>query len=183
MSDQAPLVNLLEALLFVSPRPVAVHRLAEVTGRSVEEVRAILESLRAEWAAGGRGFQLQVVAGDAVQMVANPQYADYIRRLQGPTRVDGFSRSLWETVAVVAYHQPVTLAEITHWRGVDSSRALRTLLRMGWVRVVGRKAAPGRPRMYGLSDAFWQTLGLSGVDALPPWQAFIPDAHEDVSVE
>ncbi len=116
-------------------------------------------------------------------MVADPRYADYIRRLQGPARVDGLSRALWETVAVVAYRQPVTLAEITDWRGVDSSRALRTLLRMGWVRVVGRKAAPGRPRMYGVSDTFWQALGLSGVDGLPPWQAFVSDAHEDVSVE
>ncbi|GBC83952.1 Segregation and condensation protein B [bacterium HR11] len=183
MSDQAPLASLLEALLFVSARPVPAHRLAEVVGRPVEEVRAALEALRAEWAATGRGVQLQAVAGDAFQMVANPQYADYIRRLQGPLRVDDLSRALWETAAVVAYHQPVTLAEITHWRGVDSSRALRTLLRMGWVRVVGRKAAPGRPRMYGVSDAFWQALGLSGAEALPPWQAFIPDAHEDVSVE
>jgi segregation and condensation protein B len=183
MSEQAPLAHLLEALLFVAPRPVSVRRLAEVTNRSVEEVRAALESLRAEWAAEGRGIQLQAVAGDAFQMVANPRYADYIRKLQGPARVDGLSRALWETVAVIAYHQPVTLAEITHWRGVDSSRALRTLLRRGWVRVVGRKEAPGRPRTYGISDAFWQALGLSGAEALPPWQTLGPNAYEDVLVE
>lgn len=180
MAESPPLVSLLEALLFVAGRPVSVRRLAEVTGRSVEEVRAALEALGAD---GDRGVQVRAVAGDAFQMVANPRYADYIRKLQGPARPDGLSRALWETMAVVAYHQPVTLAEINHWRGVDSSRALRALLRMGWVRVVGRKAAPGRPRTYGVTDAFFQSLGLSGAGDLPPWQAFAPDEHEDVPVE
>lgn len=161
------LKGILEAILFASGEPLSVDRLLGVVeGVARTELVSALRELQADYAAEGRGLQLVEVAG-GFQLVTRPDCAPWIKRLEKAKEGVKLSRSAMETLAIVAYKQPVVRTEIEEIRGVDSSGVLRTLLERRLIRIVGRKDAHGRPIMYGTTKQFLQAFGLKDLADLP----------------
>lgn len=161
-----------ESLLFAAGTPLSLRRLAEVIGVAQAEVKPALALLHEEYAAPGRGVYLAEVAG-GYQLRTVPEYADYVKTLvrEKPNRL---SRAALETLAIIAYRQPITKVEIEVVRGVDVDAVLNSLLTKKLVRVMGRKDVPGRPWVYGTTPQFLELFGLSDLGSLPP----LPDIHE-----
>ncbi|HET9229814.1 MAG TPA: SMC-Scp complex subunit ScpB [Vitreimonas sp.] len=159
-SDDA--VRAAEALLFAGGEPITAKELGEKLGPAVD-VAAVLMKLKAEYA--GRGVQL-VEAGGGWRFQSAPDLASlFAETREAPRRLP---RAALETLAVIAYHQPVTRAEIEEIRGVSLSRgSMELLLEIGWIRPRGRRRTPGRPLTFGTSDAFLSHFGLASLDALP----------------
>ncbi len=158
-----------ESLLFVADAPVSVGRLAEaleVTAGQVERALADLEAAYAE-----RGLRLQR-AGSRVQLITAPDTAPFVERFLGLEARTRLSRAALETLAIVAYRQPITRPEIEAIRGVNSDSVLRTLLGVGLIEEVGRAPTVGRPILYGTTFEFLQHFGLRGLDELPPLEEF-----------
>lgn len=151
-----------EALLFAGGEPIPAKVLAEKLGAGVD-VAAVLMQLKADYA--GRGVHL-VEAGGAWRFESAPDLQSlFAETREAPKRLP---KAAMETLAVIAYHQPVTRAEIEEIRGVSLSRgSLELLLEIGWVRPRGRRRTPGRPLTFGTTDAFLSQFGLASLDALP----------------
>jgi len=167
ISPLSGLKGILEAILFVSGEPLSVDRmLGVVEGVSRAELVSALQALQADYAVEGRGLQLVEVAG-GFQIATRPDCAPWIKRLERAKEGARLSRSAMETLAIVAYKQPVVRAEIEQIRGVDSAGVLKTLLERRLIRIVGRKDAPGRPILYGTTRQFLQAFGLKDLADLP----------------
>ncbi len=166
--DEAHAKRILEALLLVYGQPVTVKRLTEViTELDSAHVKSLVEALNEEYAASGHAFHIQEVAG-GYQLVTDQQLAPWIQRLlQGP-KPDAVSKGALETLAIIAYRQPITKAEIEAIRGGDITASLDTLVERRFVRVAGRKDSPGRPFLYGTTPEFLRHFGLKSIEALPP---------------
>jgi segregation and condensation protein B len=170
--DDRELKSVLEALLFVSQEPLSLDRLAMTIGdASKEAVLHALHELQGGYEYEQRGMQVVEIAG-GWQMVTRPEHASWIRRLDKSKTAPKLSRSALETLAIIAYKQPIVRAEIEHIRGVEASGVLRTLLERKLVRIVGRKDVPGRPIMYGTTKFFLQHFGLKDLAELPPLREF-----------
>ncbi len=159
------LVRRVEALLFVAPNPVRVGELARALDVSAAEVEAALERLAALRKNGGIILQRQ---GERVQLVTAPDLAGDVERFLGLDLSSRLSPAALETLAIVAYKQPVTRAQIEAIRGVNSDSVLRALLNKGLIEEVGRLDTVGRPILYGTTMAFLQYFGLSDLSELPP---------------
>jgi segregation and condensation protein B len=162
-----PLKSLVEGLLFVADEPVPVARLATITETDENSVAAALEELADEYQENRRGFRLQFKRGK-VQMVSAPDAADAIRRFLDLELTSKLSPAALEALAVVAYRQPVTRAEVERVRGVNSDSVLKTLSTRGLIEIQGRLEQVGRPIIFGTTFEFLQQFGLSNVDQLPP---------------
>jgi len=162
--EQHTLLAALECLLFASGGPVPVERLAQAIERSVEETHTLVAMLEASYA--GRGLMVQYVAG-GYQLCTRPEYAEFVGRLV-EIQTEPLSRATLETLAIVAYRQPVTRAEIEAIRGARSDVHLHRLLERGLVREVGRKPTPGHPILYGTTELFLRRFGLRDLSDLPP---------------
>ncbi len=161
------LKGIVEALLFASGEPLSVDRLLGVVeGVSRTELKDALDALQADYAAEGRGLQIVEVAG-GFQITTRADCAPWIKRLEKAKAGAKLSRSAMETLAMIAYKQPVVRAEIEEIRGVDTAGVLRTLLDRRLIRIVGRKDVPGRPIMYGTTKQFLQAFGLKDLGDLP----------------
>jgi len=156
---------LVESLLFVSDEPVPIDKLAAVLDARPDEVSDVLVQLACDYQV--RGFRLQR-KGQLVQIVSAPEAAEYIRRFLGLDAGSRLSAAALETLAVIAYRQPVTRNEIQAVRGVDSDSVLRTLLNQGLIEEQGRLDRAGRPILYGTSFEFLQHFGLRDLAQLPP---------------
>ena len=171
------LIAILESVLFASGEPLTIARLAEVVpGPSRVELRAALAELASRTERERRGVRLIEVAG-GYQLRTAPEYTEWVRRLfqQKPWRL---TRATLETLAIVAYKQPITRAEIEAIRGVDADSVLASLLARKLVRIVGRKEVIGRPLLYGTTRQFLEVFGLkdlTGLPALAELPAAIPD--------
>jgi segregation and condensation protein B len=162
-----PLKNILEALIFISVEPLTLERLKEVLADMPEEdVRRALEELIQEYGQPGRGIRLQNTAGGFL-FATRPECDPWVRRLLQIERKTKLSRAAVETLAVIAYHQPATQAEIQAIRGVDSSYTVHTLLEKKLVKISGRKKAPGSPLLYRTTDRFLGYFGLNDLSDLP----------------
>ncbi len=161
------LTGIVEALLFVSSEPISVDRLhGVVEGVSRVEILSALRMLQEDYAAEGRGLQVVEVAG-GFQIVTSPDCAPWVKRLEKAKAGAKLSRSAMETLAIIAYKQPLVRAEMEQIRGVDSAGVLKTLLDRRLIRIVGRKDIPGRPIMYGTTKQFLQAFGLKDLADLP----------------
>ena len=157
---------ILESLLCAHAGPLTVERAVEVIGEVTRgDVTLALSELQRRYEMEGRGFRIAQVAG-GYQLRTAPEYADYVRRLlrQRPIRL---SRPMLETLAIVAYRQTITRAEIEAIRGVDVDSTLNTLLERRLIRIAGRKEAPGRPLLYATSREFLEVFGLNDLSELP----------------
>lgn len=163
---QTPTLKLLvESLLFVSDEPVPIDKLAAVLGAAPPEVEGVLAQLAADYAF--RGIRLQR-KGQSVQIVSAPEAAESVRRFLGLDVGSKLSPAALETLAIIAYRQPVTRSQVQAVRGVDSDGVIRTLLNQGLIEEQGRLERAGRPILYGTSFEFLQHFGLRGLDQLPP---------------
>ncbi len=158
----------LEALLFVAPAPVPLADLARILSVSLAEVETSLEALQKHLE--GRGLVLQRLR-NKVQLVTAPDLSKDIERFLGLNVSHSLSAAAVETLAIIAYKQPVTRAEIEALRGVNSDGVLRSLVSKGLVEEVGRKETVGRPILYGTSMNFLQYFGLRNLSELPPLKA------------
>ncbi len=156
---------LIESLLFVASEPVHVDRLAAILQLDSRQVEEELRELESEYRQ--RGFRLQR-HGQRVQMVTAPEAAPYIRKFLGLEVTSRLSPPALETLAIIAYRQPITRAQIEAIRGVNSDSVLRTLLNHGLIEEQGRLEQAGRPILYGTTFEFLQQFGLSSTDQLPP---------------
>lgn len=158
--------SILESLLFASGDPVPLARLAQVLpGYEKRDITRTLNELGEEYARDERGFRLEQVAG-GYQLRTSRANAEFVKTLLAarPVRL---TRAALETLAVVAYRQPVTRPEIEAIRGVDADAVLTTLLERRLVRVLGRKDVVGRPLLYGTTPQFLETFGLKDLSSLP----------------
>jgi segregation and condensation protein B len=164
--DEERLKAILESLLFAAGEPVPLARLAAVLDNVARDaIKKALGEMILGYGAGARGVALEEVAG-GYQLRTPKEHALYVRKLLAakPPRL---SRPLLETLAIIAYRQPITRPEIEQLRGVDSGGVLETLLERRLVRIAGRKEAPGRPIMYATSPEFLEVFGLRDLEGLP----------------
>jgi segregation and condensation protein B len=154
----------IESLVFVAGEPVRVDRIAKVLEVSVEQAEQILDDLAQEYA--GRGLRLQR-KGRRVQMVSAPEAGELVRTFLGLQLGSRLSPAALEALAIIAYRQPVTRAQIEAVRGVNSDTVLRTLINHGLIEERGRLDQVGRPIIYGTTFEFLQHFGLSSLDQLP----------------
>lgn len=174
---------LVEALVFVSQEPVTLTDLqAVVEGVPAEEIQAALDALVREGEDGGRGIHL-IRAGGGWLFSTKPAHDREVRRLLQIERKNRLSSAGLETLAAIAYRQPVTQSEISAIRGVDSTGALKTLLEKKLIKIVGRKKAPGNPLVYRTSDEFLLYLGLDSLDGLPSEAEIAKILEEEKAVE
>jgi len=170
--DARELKAILEAVLFVSPEPVPVARLMVILGTvSKTEVVQALGILTHDLDQAGRGIQLVQVAG-GYRLVTKQEYGPWLKRMDKARAAQKLSRSALESLAIIAYKQPLVRSEIEEIRGVETSGVLRTLCERKLVRIVGRKDVPGRPIMYGTTKFFLEHFGLQDLSQLPPLREF-----------
>lgn len=164
--ERADLKSIVESLLFVADGPLTLQRLGEVLeGSARDEIGSVLEELQAELENERRGVRLVEVAG-GYQLRTPKVNADWVKKLFGG-RPPRMSRATLETLAIIAYRQPVTRAEIEAIRGVDVDGVVSTLLERNLIRAVARKDVPGRPFLYGTTPEFLQLFNLKDLSHLP----------------
>lgn len=166
---------ILEAILLASPEPLSVKRIAEVIGLDEKDARILVDDLKKEYSQPGRGLLLQELAGGYV-LTTRPEYGEYVEKLLAP-KGKGLSHAALETLAIIAYRQPITKAEIEGVRGVKVDRSIETLAERGLIRDVGRKEGPGRPILYGTTKDFLTYFGLKDLSELPPLTVDTSDAQ------
>jgi len=160
------LKNIVETLLFVAEEPLSPERFKKLLVQAeVPEIRAALEALQADYEARRGGFYLAEVAG-GYQLRTRPEYTGWVRRLIDPKPVR-LSKAALETLAIIAYKQPIIRADVEHIRGVDCGGVLRQLLERKLVRVLGRREIPGRPLIYATTRRFLETFDLKDLKDLP----------------
>lgn len=171
MEGKNELFNKIECLLFVSGEPVPVIELARVLDCSKTDTLELLKSMEEEYLSMGRGI-IPFVTEDTVQMVSNKDYIDLVEDLLQPEKIRTVSKSILETLAVVAYRQPVTRGDIEDVRGVRCDYAIGQLLKLGLIYEVGRKDALGHPALFGTTDKFLRRFGLHSLDELIDFSEF-----------
>jgi segregation and condensation protein B len=165
--------SIIEAVLMVAEEPVAVPVLAEIIERSPAEIEALCDSLADDYETAGRGFVLRRVAG-GVRLQSHPDLFHYVERFVRHDQASRLSPAALETLAIVAYKQPVSRAQVAAIRGVNADAVMRTLEQRGYVSEVARDPGPGRAVLYGTSREFLERLGLGSLDDLPPLGDFVP---------
>jgi len=168
LPDSAPSLDaVIEAVLFTSETPVTAQRLAEIAGASRGDALEAIDRLNVFYAETARAFRIASLAG-GFQLVTSPEFAPVLSRLRADRIAPRLSRAALETLAIIAFKQPVSRAEIDAIRGVTASdRVLRHLLERKAVRIAGRADAPGRPLLYGTTREFLSYFGLSNLSDLP----------------
>ncbi len=161
-----PVEFILESLLFVSKDPLSINQMIKViSGSDTQEIRQALQRLDEAYETRKGSFFLTEVAG-GFQLRTRPEYREWVKRLIQPPAIR-LSRAAMETLAIVAYKQPVIRADLEHIRGVDSGGILRMLLERKLIRILGRKKIPGRPLIYATTNQFLELFDLKNLTELP----------------
>ena len=160
-----------ETLLFITDHPVTLNRVAQITGEDPESVAAVVTEIQRDYE--GRGSAIQVLEiAEGFRMATRPEFSPHVRRLFAEKMTMRLSTAALETLAIIAYKQPLTRAEIEEIRGVEVIAALETLLEKRLLKVVGRKETVGRPLLYGTTPEFLRHFGLRALGDLPPFESF-----------
>lgn len=178
--ERERLKSVIESLLFSAEQPLGAQRIVEILGGpDKKEIVALLRELQEEYERAGRGFRLFEVAG-GYQLRTPPENAEWVKKLsQGrPARM---SRAMLETLAIIAYQQPITRAEIERIRGVDVDGVISQLLERRLIRVVARKDVPGRPFLYGTTREFLEVFSLKDLSELPTLEEFASGAAPEAA--
>jgi segregation and condensation protein B len=166
----------LEAVLFVTEHPVPVGELAEVLELSKKRVEELLTELDERLVEREAGLVLKSVAG-GWRLYSHPDAYPYLERFSSSATARKISSAAMETLAVIAYRQPVSRGQVSEIRGVDSDSAVRTLERLGLVEEKERLSVVGNPAVYRTTELFLEKLGLNGLDELPPLADHVPPAQ------
>lgn len=165
----------IEAVLIVATEPVVPGLLAELLEEPVERVEELCTSLAASYEEEERGFELVRVAG-GYRLQSHPAYRGFVERFVLDDAPHRLSPAALETLAIVAYKQPISRAQVAAIRGVNADGVIRMLASRGYVEPVGRDAGPGQAVLFGTTALFLERLGLNGPEDLPPLGQFVPDA-------
>ncbi|MFZ5862281.1 MAG: SMC-Scp complex subunit ScpB [Nitrospirota bacterium] len=181
--DDRELKPIVEALLFVAAEPMSMNKLCEILdGVERERVAACLDDLREQYRQGDHGLTVAEVGG-GYQLVTVPEAAPWLRKLSTAKAPLRLSKPALETLAIIAYKQPLTRPEVESIRGVDVAGVVKTLMDRRLVKIVGRKDLPGRPMMFGTTKEFLHAFGLKDLADLPTLKDFAEIARAtDVSV-
>lgn len=179
--------QIIENLLFITDRPLKPSRIAEVVEHiSSKRVLEIIQELAKEYEDTGRAVRILEIGG-GYQMCTKPEYGRWVRKLYNEKMTTRLSNAALETLAIIAYKQPVTRAEMEMIRGVDVAAPLERLLERGLVRVLGKRDTIGRPMVYGTTDEFLRLFGLNKISELPDLQVFaakqVQEKQEDLPFE
>lgn len=166
----------LEALLLVTEEPLEVELMAQLLEIPASRAEELCLELAADYDATDRGFQLVKVAG-GWRYQTHPDLAPYVERFVLEGQSGRLSNAALETLAIVAYKQPISRAQITAIRGVNADGVMRTLTQRGYVDEVGRDPGPGQAILYGTTSTFLEKLGLNSIDELPALGGFVPNAE------
>ena len=177
MEDRT-LFNKIECMLFVAGDPVPISEIARVLDCSLAVAKGALGEMEQLYSSEGRGIQLLVTA-DTVQLVSNRDYLDEIKELLNPDETKSVSQSLLETLAVIAYRQPVTRSDVEKVRGVRCDYAVTQLVKLGLIVEVGRKDAIGHPTLFGTTDKFLRQFGIHSVDEMPDYMHYSQEIDEE----
>jgi len=164
----------LEALLFVAGEPAAISYLVKATDLPEQEIKRLVGELSSDYRARNSGIQVVEIA-EGYQMVTDPDQALWVKRFTHINQSNKLSQPALETLAIVAYKQPVTKLEVDQLRGVNSDGAIKSLLDKHFVKIVGKKETPGRPFLYGTTKEFMQYFGLGSLSDLPPISDFLKE--------
>ncbi len=163
MSDLKPVI---EALIFATEAPLTIDKLCDIlVEEERDDIRSAILNLQKEYNKSERGIYLAEVAG-GYQFRTKKEYADFIRKL-AKSSIFKFSKPALETLAIIAYRQPITRSEIEYLRGVESGGVLKTLLEKNIIRILGKKNIPGKPLIYGTSRKFLEIFNLKDLKSLP----------------
>ena len=157
----------IEAILFVAGDAVETKDLARALGLEEKRVKEILHDLESEYDYQQRGFMLKRF-GNKIQLATRPLYSEDVVRLLQPVQRQSLSQAVMETLAVVAYRQPVTRAEVEQIRGVKCDYSLQSLMNKGLIQEIGRKETVGRPILFGTTEEFLSRFGIENLEMLPP---------------
>ncbi len=171
----AEIIRAIEAILMVADTPVEPALLAQITETSPERVEEILRELAASYEVDGRGFVLLKVAG-GWRFQSHPDLAPYVERFVLDGQSARLSAAALETLAIIAYKQPISRAQVAAIRGVNVDGVVRTLEQRGYIAEVARDPGPGNAVLFGTTPAFLERMGINSVDELPPIAEFIPGA-------
>ncbi len=164
--DAKELEQIIEAILFSSPQAIALKQMSVLMEiEDARDLRKLIENLNKQYEQSGRVFRIQEVAG-GFQMRTESKFRPWIKKLE-PIKPIKLSLPTIETLAIVAYKQPITRANLEFIRGVDSSYTLRILLQRKLIRIVGKEPVPGRPILYGTTKFFLEVFGLKNINNLP----------------
>lgn len=165
----------IEGILMVAVEPVPVELLAQLLEMSVANVESVVASLSSSYEAENRGFQMVKVAG-GYRYQSHPDVSAYVERFVLDGQRARLSAAALETLAIIAYKQPISRLQIASIRGVDPDAVLRTLQGRGYVEQRGNDEGPGQAVLWGTTPLFLEKLGINSVDELPPLAEFVPDA-------
>ncbi|MBR8644625.1 SMC-Scp complex subunit ScpB [[Brevibacterium] frigoritolerans] len=170
--------RILEALLFAAgDEGLSVKQIASVLEITEYQATDIVESLKEEYVSDVRGIQVIEIAG-VYQMTTKKEHSDYLKRLVETSSTQGLSQAALETLAIIAYKQPITRAEIDEIRGVKTERPIHTLVTKVLIKEVGRAEGSGRAYLYGTTKEFLDYFGLNSIDELPPLADNSDDSFE-----
>ncbi len=184
--DDKQAKSILEAILFIAGEPISLDSLINILEIDKGEVERLARELINEYTINNNGLLVAEVAG-GFQMVTNPACAPWVKKLLSTAVPTKLSQPSLETLAIIAYKQPIIKAEIEAIRGVNSDGVVKTLLDRRLVKILGRKEVPGRPLMYGTTKEFLQYFGLKDLSEMPTLKEFqevdIPEAPEIIPEE
>jgi segregation and condensation protein B len=181
MRDERSLEQKLEAMLTVALEPITTEELADVVDEDAEFVLATLRALRREYLDERRGFQLAELASGWVMQTA-PDVAGWVTKFANRDVSHRLSSAALETLAIIAYRQPVSRAQITALRGVNVDGVVRLLEQRGYIEEKGRASGPGLPILYGTTELFLDRMGLAAISDLPPIEEFMPPVEAAIEL-
>lgn len=156
----------IEALLFVSEKPLSIEQIKKTLDVDADLIRQSIESLKTEYELSKRGIRIYEVAG-GFRMISAPDFSVFLKKLHKGTQADKLSKPALETLAIIAYKQPVTRLEIESLRQVNIDGVIQTLLERNLIRIAGRRKAPGNPYVFGTTREFLEHFGLKSLEDLP----------------
>lgn len=166
VSDEPTAESVVEAILFASDEPLSDAKLASILEMGTKQVRKYIESLNEKYKANNNAFRIEQIAG-GFQMLTMSSYNHWLAKLLHARSEDKLSSAALETLAIIAYKQPVMRADIEAIRGVSAGEVIRSLMYKGLVKIVGRAEVLGRPMLYGTTKKFLEIFGLNSLKDLP----------------
>lgn len=181
LTDLRQIEGAVETLLFVTDQPLSPSRIGEIIEAEAEVVEAVLVHLGERLRREGRGFQLREVGG-GWRLFSNPSFAQYVERLIVATNYRRLTRAALETLAIIAYKQPITKGEIGAIRGVGAEATVNSLVEKGLIREAGRVDAVGQPILYATTTRFIEAMGMRSISELPALSGFHADEETKESI-
>ncbi|MDX9714507.1 MAG: SMC-Scp complex subunit ScpB [Dissulfurispiraceae bacterium] len=172
--DNIQAKSIVESLLFVAGEPVTCSAIAKLTDIPEADVKHYLNELSESYKTRASGIIITEIA-DGFQMITNPDNGFWVRKLRNINQSSKLSQAALETLAIIAYKQPLTKVEVDQLRGVNSDGAVKTLVDRRLIKIIGKKEAPGRPFLYGTTKEFLQYFGLKNLAELPSLSDFLKE--------